>query len=345
MFDHMCSLVESAIVGKLFPGCVIGHVQTGGERRVWAFGNLTYETRDAVREDTLYDLASVTKSIPLASLAAKLIDEGRLSLEDRLVDHVPAFTAKNGENITVRHLLTYTIPPYPLFPFRNMSASELAQTLLTHEVGEPGSAFAYANLPAYLLGLIVESVAKLPLDALAKREFFDPLNMTDTTFAPRLGRDLSRIAPSERDGDTELRGIVHDESARVFAKAGKAVGHAGLFSTAPNLLIFLDMLLCGGMHAGRSYLSETAISSFETNQIPELGKEAGLGWELHQPWMGKRASARAFGKTGFTGTSIVVDRAHCAAWVILSNRRYPLRRPNDEQFTEFRRAVADIILA
>ncbi|MDP3965747.1 MAG: serine hydrolase, partial [bacterium] len=115
------------------------------------------------------------------------------------------------------------------------------------------------------------------------------------------------------------------ESARVFAKAGKAVGHAGLFSTAPGILAFLEALLRG--------------------KYPHIanGAQKGLGWELNQPFMGKYAGPHTFGKTGFTGTSCVCDMERGVAFVILSNCTYPARPADRSAVDAFRADIADIV--
>lgn len=217
---------------------------------------------------------------------------------------------------------------------------EIRTHVLEHGFDGPSGNGAYTNLPAFLLGLIVERATGEILPALANRYFFEPLGMHDTTFFPSIpdasistGRQIlmradNRIAPTEIVDGIEISGIVHDESARVFARARKAVGHAGLFSTAPDLLKFLEALL----HLGHpmSYVVE--------------GAQKGLGWEKGAKWMGEKGT-NAFGKTGFTGTSILCDVEKGIGLVILSNRTYPHRPPDNSAINAFRKDVADIVLA
>jgi CubicO group peptidase (beta-lactamase class C family) len=199
--------------------------------------------------------------------------------------------------------------------------------------GPPNDKAAYSNAPAYLLGIILERVGGAILPALANKYFFEPLEMSDTTFFPNIGvYETPTIAPTEIQEGKEIRGVVHDESARIFSQARRAVGHAGLFSTALDTLKFLEALLTGKYSA-----------------VAE-GAEKGLGWQLEQEWfMGAHFSKGAFGKTGFTGTSVLVDRAKGIGLVILSNRCYP-KRPADaaslaSAINIFRKDIADIVLS
>jgi CubicO group peptidase (beta-lactamase class C family) len=176
-----------------------------------------------------------------------------------------------------------------------------------------------------LLGLIVERVAGDTLDVLAQKYFFGPLDMKQTTFFPQKPEEC---VPTEIVDGAEIRGIVHDESARAFARAQKAVGHAGLFSTAGDILNFLEALLCG-----------------ELKDVAD-GARRGWGWQVNDPRsMGKYSSLHTFGKTGFTGTSIICDIERGIAFVILSNRTYPKRPPDDSAIFKFRADIAGMLVA
>ncbi len=335
-----------ALEQKVFPGCVIGIVYTGGERFIMPFGTLTFEN-DAgrVREDTIYDLASVTKSIPTTSLALHYLESGQLKLTDKLIKYVPEFKNSDRSAVKIKHLLTYTLGGYPLSQYKDKTPQELYEILMTRDFDvRPGTGFSYSNLPAFLLGLVVERVGGRTLDKLAYELFFNPLHMIHTSFFPQyfLSDD---IAPTEVDDERgEVRGMVHDESAYVFTvKGGKAVGHAGLFSTAPDLLNFLEMLLHEGDFRGHQYFLPDTIDQMSSNQIPELNASTGLGWQTGE-W-GRHSGLHTFGKTGFTGTCVVCDVEKGAAFTILSNRTYPKRPLNNEAIKAFRDDIADIVLS
>lgn len=348
--------VELAIKNSVFPGCVIGIVKRSGERQVLPFGKFTYEPQSfCVNKDTIYDTASLTKSIPTASLAIQLIDEGRLRLTDKLIDYIPEFSNSDRENILIKHLLTYTIDGYGLASavdgidgksLSKRSAADLLKILYTHNFEKrPGTVFKYSNIPAALLGLVIEKVTGESIYKRATEHFFKPLRMNRSTFFPD-NFPADEIPPTENDEWRGLlQGIVHDESAYICKKEGKIVGHAGLFSTAPDILNFLQMLLNKGTFGGKKYFSENAIEQMGTNQIPELNDFTGLGWELNQPrYMGDHCTSHTFGKTGFTGTLCVCDIQKNIAYVMLSNRIFPKRPKDSTKINAFRRKIGDIIL-
>lgn len=331
MRSKIATRVKRAIQEKVFPGCIVGTIRANGVREILPFGHFTYdENSPEVRGDSIYDVASITKSIPTASLALMLMGEGKLRVADRVVEFLPEL--KNDYGATVEDLLTYHVHGTPLSTLAYKSADEILEYIFAYGFdGPPSGESKYTNLPALLLGLIVERVAKEKLDVLAQKTFFDPLSMRTTFFPTKNGHPMSTIAPTEID---EWRGLVqglpHDESAYVFAKAGRAVGHAGLFSTASDLLNFLGTLL------DRNYGCATSIIE---------GAQRGWGWQVNDAqFMGKYSSPHTFGKTGFTGTSVICDVERGIGFVILSNRTYPKRPPDDSAIFQFRADIADSIL-
>ncbi len=332
MMDAIRTRAEYAIRDRVFPGCVVGIVAPDGARHIAAFGAYTYEKNARpVREGSMYDVASVTKSIPTASLALALASEGRLSLEREVAAYLPEMQHHFGA--LVRDLLLYRVQGARLSELREVAPNMMLPYLFERGFDGPPGESRYANFPALLLGLIIERSAGTTLDILARRYFFDPLRMNDTAFFA--GAPLVHAVPTEIDAWRDVvSGVTHDESAYVLAMAGRVCGHAGLFSCAPDLLTYAAALLDG--------------KSERFKAIAE-GAEAGLGWQLDQPYfMGQHSSHRTFGKTGFTGTSILVDRGRHIALVILSNRTYPTRPPDAASqscaINVFRRDIADIVL-
>ncbi len=353
---EIVQLANEAITGHTFPGCVVGVVWRSGERLVIPCGRHTYESdSQAATADTIYDTASITKSIPTNCLALQLIDEGRLSIDDQLITYLPDFANSDRERVRIKHLLTYTLDGYGFTSaaaaktgksLPELTGTDLKDVLLTHDFASPpGTIFKYTNIPTALLGLVIERLTGVTLDTLAQERFFTPLDMMRTTFHPEQFAKED-IVPTEHDDWRDLvHGVVHDESAHIFKQAGQVVGHAGLFSTAPDLLTFLEVLLHEGTFGGRQYFSRDAITLMQTNQIPELRDHTALGWELYQPrYMGDHATTHTFGKTGFTGTLVVCDIAKGVAYVILSNRTYPTRPADSTAINAFRKQIGEIIL-
>jgi CubicO group peptidase (beta-lactamase class C family) len=343
-----CSLsriAKAAIHERVFPGCVIGVVTAAGERLVLPFGRHTYD-RDAtaVRPDSIYDVASVTKAIPVSCAAVKALEQGTVALDARLVDRVPEYRAPGGERVTLWHLLTHTLDHgIRLSALKELPAGELLQAILDAGLrSEPGKVFAYANATSILLGMMVERIYGKPLDVVARELFFEPLGMSDTTFAPRsLPRE--RIVPTEDDSwrGGVVRGVVHDESAFVL-RSIMTPGSAGLFSTAPDLLRFVEALLRSGSRGGM--FTARTLERMGTNQVPHLATATGLGWELgRRDYMGDTCSDCTIGKTGFTGCVVMGDIRKRVGLVMLSNHTWPHRRADRSAIGRVRREVGEVV--
>lgn len=345
--DQITKHATQAIKGKVFPGCVVGMVNRDGVREVFPFGNFTYEkSSPAVTENSIYDVASITKSIPTGSIALQLLDEGRIQLTDKLIDYLPEFNNSDRENVLIKHLLTYTLDGYGFSSLNEKDPKKLKEMILARDFERrPGTVFKYSNTPSTLLGFALENITGETLDQLADERFFKPLKMNRTTFSPQKF-SLEEIVPTEIDDWRGLvHGVVHDESAYIFKQGEKVVGHAGLFSTAPDILTFLEMLLNRGTFKGKQYFSKEIVAQMGVNQIAELNDYTGLGWELYQErYMGKYATSHTFGKTGFTGTLCVCDVAKGIAYVILSNRIFPKRPSDSTAINTFRKMIGEIIL-
>ena len=341
--------VRAAIGRKVFPGCAIGYIKNG-IRQELSFGALTYnEGAAAVKGDTIYDVASVTKAIPTASLLLSYIDEGKASPDDRVADHLPEFDNAPGKrDVRLRHLLTYTLDLAGITrtsALKDLPPETIFDTIIHAPLGAPpGTKFVYTNTTAVITGLVVERIGGESLPDLAEGRVFGPLGMERTTFSPKR-LDMDAIAPSEMDPwrGGEVRGVVHDESAYTMSRV-HAVGSAGLFSTVPDLLDFFEMILAGGTRGGRRYFSEAIIKEMYTEEIAPIGEHAGLGWELDQPWfMGSADPAHTFGKTGFTGCSVIANIPKQTALVLLSNCDWP-RREGRGAINVVRAELADIVL-
>lgn len=341
--------VKSAIEESVFPGCVIG-VVSEKDRQILPFGRLTYEINSRpVQVETVYDLASITKKVANSSVLLRLIDNGRVGLDDPVVKYLPEFGNHSGkEQVTIKHLLTYTldIEVPSASSFKDRPAEEIIEVMIQAPLkSRPGEKVLYTNSTAILRGLVIRAVTGQGLEVLAREYFFDSLEMKSTTFQPEK-LDRSVIAPTEVDTwrKREICGEVHDESTYTLQRAGYYLGAAGLFSTAGDLLTFASMLLSGGVYKGCRYFSPALIEAMQTDQCPKLEQSIGLGWDLNSKFkMGELSSDRAFGHSGFTGTMVVIDPVHKLGLVILSNCTYPKRPLDNRAINRFRRDIADII--
>jgi CubicO group peptidase (beta-lactamase class C family) len=352
------ALLDSAIQSGAAPGAVLG-VSLRGMHRFAAAGRLGQD--DATRPDstTVYDLASLTKVIGLTTMVMIAVDEGRLAVDTPVVHYVPAFAGHDSvrRSITLRHLLTHSsgLPAWrPLYQETRTrdQAFQLADTTPLEQA--PGTRYTYSDLGAMVLTQAVERAYHRRLDSLLATRVFGPLGMRDTRYLPPPAW-RSRIAPTENDPwrGRVLRGEVHDENA---SRLDGVSGHAGLFSSARDLLRFADWLLgtagmertgqCHGSSAPPALAVPRSAAVFFARQDLPPGSTRALGWDTPSASgssAGTILSRRSIGHTGFTGTSIWIDPTRCLAIVLLSNRVHPTR--DNPRWGPVRGMVADRVAA
>ena len=284
------------------------------------------EERVPVAQDTIFDLASVTKLFTTIA-AVQLVEEGRLHLDAPGATVLPAFAAHGKAHVTTRHLLTHTSGLeawLPLWSAHPDVQTRLDAVLAAAPATPPGTSRTYSDLNLITVGLLVEAIRGAPLDEVVAQRITGPLGMHDTGYRPT---DTARVAATEHQSAPPrgmVRGEVHDENAWAL---GGVAGHAGLFSTTGDLAVLAQTLLDGGTHRGARILDPSSVELFVTDQGPQVpGEPQGLGFELDRPrWMGRLASPRTAGHTGFTGTSVVLDFRTRAFAILLTNRVHPVR--------------------
>jgi CubicO group peptidase (beta-lactamase class C family) len=339
--------LEKGIQENVFPGAVVGILAPDGKRSFVSVGKFTYDAQSPeVIATTSYDVASITKSIPTGCITLALIEEGKLTLDDHITKFLPEYKNNYSNQVLIKHLLTYSVIvnfPIPGFTIEHTTPEEVRKNLLTTDLKfPPGQVVQYTNSPALLLTMVIERITNSRLDILADDYFFKPLGMDTTTFYPE---NPLAIPPTEIDEWRGLvQGVVHDETSYVLSRE-RPSGCAGLFSNAPDILMFLEMLLAKGSANGKKYFSPEMVEQMHTNQVAESGAFMGLGWELNEPrFMGTFAHDQMFGKTGFTGTACVLDPKRNIAFVMLSNRTYP-KRSTPNAINEARRDISDIVFS
>jgi CubicO group peptidase (beta-lactamase class C family) len=296
------------------------------------------DRRVPMREDSIFDLASVTK-IYTSILLLRLVDRGQVDLGAPVQTYLPEFAGPGKAAVTIAQLLAHT-SGLPVGPsIGGLSTVEqrwraVASSQLLPDV-TPGTVFRYSSVGLMLAGLIVERLTGMRLDEATRTQITEPLGLRDTGFTPMLwlaaaGQDRL-VATDARSSRGLLRGVVHDD---VCNRLGGVAGHAGLFSTAADLAAIGHLLLGGGSHGGVRVLSAPLVARMLTNvnaglpavdpDRPVRTSDHGLGVVLNQPWlMGGLSSPETFGHTGFTGTSIVCDPRHDLVLVLLTNRAHP----------------------
>src|SRR5262245_16680357 len=338
-FAALAPLVEAAIARPELPAAAV--VVGKGDAIVYhaAFGDRALQpSSERMTEDTVFDIASLTKVVATTTSVMQLVEQGKIRLNDRVVQVIPEFSKEDKSAITVRHLLTHTSGLAPDLPLEvefsgTPEAIRRANDLPT--TAPPGEKFIYSDINFFLLGDIVRRVSGERLDEYAKRHVFEPLGMTESRFLPPASL-RPRIAPTERCRPISwpcssaevnvpfLRGIVHDPTAR---RMDGVAGHAGLFSTAADLSRFCRMLLNGGRLDGAQILSPLTVQRMTAPSTPGMKEVRGLGWDIDTTYSSNRGdlfpAGPTFGHTGFTGTSLWLEPATKSYVIFLSNRVHP----------------------
>lgn len=345
--EQVVALAHEAIEKRIFPGCVLGLVGTGG-RDLRAFGTPTYDSDQRVSDRSIYDVASITKTIVTATLVHLLIDQGDCSLTDPVCRYIPEFAANDKGGVLIEHLMSYTVQlasPY-VDDWRGDTTLWTFPQLLQLFYGAslkaaPGETYLYTDATAILLGELVRRIAGADLDILAEQRIFLPLGMRDSTLDP-VSQDKERIVPTGyRPDGTLLWGVPNDEKADVAYASGMQSGLAGLFSTVPDILRWIEMVFDRGCVNGRAFLSPRAIELMTLDYYPGKSFRSALGWgdgPTYQSLNGVGCDT-ILAKGGFTGCFMIGDIAAKTAIVCLSNRIYPERPADVEPWQAFRRAV------
>ena len=342
--DSLGTLLTAGIRDSAFPGAIAVVGTKEGPVLTIAAGQLDWQPSPAPDASTLWDIASLTKIVGLTSAMMLLVESGRVNLDAPVQRYVPEFNGRWKDAVTIRHLLTHSsgLPAWrPLYKEADGPASAMALAIATPLDTMPGIRMVYSDLGAIILGEVVTRVTGQPLERFLRERVFMPLGMQETTYLPAEAL-RARIAPTEVDPwrQRHLRGEVHDENA--FALGGISA-HAGLFSTATDLVRLARMYLGGGTLEGHRFVSPATIAQFTTVQDPALSHRA-LGWETPNGTnsAGHLMSARAFGHTGFTGTSIWIDPERGVFVLLLSNRVNPTREHRG--IYDLRVVVADAVM-
>ncbi|WP_406103903.1 serine hydrolase [Micromonospora globbae] len=342
-----------AVVLAAKDGVVVQHAAVGTAVRYREVGpppelvgvELPADQQIPMRPDTIVDLASVSKLFTTI-VVLQQVERGRVDLDAPVARYVPEFAAGGKEAVTVRMLLTHTsgLPAFtPLWSAYPTPERRFAAALATPVTAPPGTRYVYSDLGLIALGVLVERITGRSLADLVRDGVTAPLGMTDTGYNPGPER-RARIAATEYQpyaGRGMVWGEVHDENAWSL---GGVAGHAGVFSTAADLAVLCQSLLNGGEYRGRRILRPETVRAMLVNYNAPLEQaypesDRGLGFELNKHWyMMGLSSPVAFGHTGFTGTSLVVDPLSHSFVILLSNRVHPDRGWGSNNVA--RRAVA-----
>ena len=319
-------LMENAIARGLINGSVLVVGNSEGILYSATRGRLTPALDSPpLGEHTMFDVASLTKVFATAPAIMKLVGEGRITLNDPLTKWFPEFEGTGRGDVTIHNLLTHTSGFLDIQLTHDEPLKSAIQKAALHKGWkQPGNRFHYADINFILLGELVRRVSGLPLDQFCSEQFYQPLGMNNTLFLPP-PELVPVIAPTLGARREMTAGVVQDENARLL---GGVAGHAGLFSTAPDLARFVLMMLNNGMLDGRLIFPEQLVAQMTAPHFSSNGQVVrGLGWDIQSSYSSPKGSVfseMSFGHTGYSGSSVWID-PHRNLFVILLTTRLDYR--------------------
>ncbi len=371
-------IAEEAIRTGATPSIQILVAKNGKIAYQKAYGYHTYNKNIPAQKDDIYDLASVTKICATTLSIMKLVDEGKVALDEKIGTYIPILRGSNKENLILRDVLAHHaglkawIPFYKETLVQNHPNSSLYSTYSQDGFSIPitdrwflkdnyvdkiweeiiqssiqGDGYRYSDLGFYICAKIVENVSGQPLDEYAMNNFYMPLGLSTTGYIPLKRFDVSRIPPTEEDQYYRMQtvqGYVHDMGA---AMLGGVSGHAGLFSNAKDVAVIMQMLVNGGHYGGRQYFRPETVEQFTTRY--KRSTRRGLGFDMKEldhsssQNVSSLASSNTFGHLGFTGICTWADPDHNLVYVFLSNRTYPTMNNNKINKSNYRPRIQTAI--
>jgi CubicO group peptidase (beta-lactamase class C family) len=341
-------IIATGMQDKKIPGAVVVVGHNGKVIFRKAYGMRSLEpTREPMTEDTIFDMASLTKPLVTATAIMQLYEQGQLRLNDPVAQYLPEFAANDKKDITIRQLLTHYsgLPPDVSLADAWAGKQEgLRRAFSSTPITPAGVQFRYSDINFIVLGALVEKLSGLTLNNYEARYIAGPLGLKHTRFLPPESWQ-PEIAPTQYDEHkVMLRGTVHDPTSR---RMGGVAGHAGLFSTANDVAIYAQNLLdCLAGRPNHFPLLRTILEKMTSPGQPPTGTALrGLGWDIESPFSSNRGElfpVGSFGHTGFTGTSLWIDPSSDTYVIILSNAVHP---NGPTGISTLRAEVADVAAA
>ncbi|WP_036151167.1 serine hydrolase domain-containing protein [Maribacter forsetii] len=369
VYRKVDSIITTGIKNNAFPGAQMLIAKEGNIIFHEAYGFHTYDSIQPVALNDIYDLASVTKILGPLPAIMKLVDEGKLDLDVPFSTYwKPWKRQKDKANITLREILAHQAGLEPYVVFLNETLKNNGRFKKRFIRRKPNNRFSnqafegiyvknrfhrkmykiinrsevsaekkykYSGLTFLIFPELITQITGVPYADYMEQEFYKPLGMKTFGFLPSTKNFNNKIVPTEVDTmyrHTLTQGWVHDENASLL---GGISGNAGLFGTADDLAIIMQMFMQNGLYAGKQYISEKTIKEFIKVQYPENDNRRGLGFD--KPYLDNNTfkianaypvpevGASSFGHSGFTGTFVWADPENELVYIFLSNRVYPTR--------------------
>ena len=367
--------IEEAIANKEIPGAVLAVVRNGKMAYLKAYGNKRiYPNTEPMTANTIFDMASCSKSMSTAICTMILAERGKIRLLDPVSRYIPGFKdwesedGKDKKVIRITDLLTHSsgLPPYaPAAELEKKYGSPNPTGLMEYIAGckrdfKPQTDFQYSCLNFITLQHIIEAVSGQSLRDFARENIFNVLGMNHTDYLPcqrdkngqwvntansrlsTLDFQLTRVAPTEKQPNGQvLCGQVHDPLARILN--GGISGNAGVFSCAEDIAILCAALQNGGEWNGRRILSPQGVKTMRTVPRSTAALGRSLGWDVFTAYAsnsGDFFSPNTYGHTGYTGTSIVIDPDNDTSVILLINAVHP---EDGHSVVRLRSLVANVV--
>ena len=367
--------IEEAIANKEIPGAVLAVVRNGKMAYLKAYGNKRiYPNTEPMTANTIFDMASCSKSMSTAICTMILAERGKIRLLDPVSRYIPGFKdwesedGKDKKVIRITDLLTHSsgLPPYaPAAELEKKYGSPNPTGLMEYIAGckrdfKPQTDFQYSCLNFITLQHIIEAVSGQSLRDFARENIFNVLGMNHTDYLPcqrdkngqwvntansrlsTLDFQLTRVAPTEKQPNGQvLCGQVHDPLARILN--GGISGNAGVFSCAEDIAILCAALQNGGEWKGRRILSPQGVKAMRTVPRSTAALGRSLGWDVFTAYAsnsGDFFSPNTYGHTGYTGTSIVIDPDNDTSVILLINAVHP---EDGHSVVRLRSLVANVV--
>lgn len=346
-FTKTRAVIEASIKSHAFPSATLLVWKDSKVLFHNSFGRLTYEPSSRQTDTlTLYDLASLTKPLAVTLSLMKFHSEGKLRLDDSLKTFLPQTANGGKEHLTLRDLLLHQSGLIAFRRYYDCCSTEtqvLSRIYSDTLIRRIGDTTIYSDLNFVLLGKVVEALSGKRLNEHFDETFGQPLGLKNLMFLPPDSLSY-RIAPTEADTHWKFsfpRPRVHDPTAAMLRGVS---GNAGLFGNASDILRLMLPLLNGGTWDSLRFFTPQTIEQFTTRDPKH--KLRALGWDMRtnseKTSTGKYFSMQTFGHTGFTGTSLWIDKSRNLCVIFLTNRVYPTS--SNRQILSVRRALHDAII-
>ncbi|MEH6770771.1 glycoside hydrolase family 3 N-terminal domain-containing protein [Maribacter arcticus] len=352
-------MVNDGLDSLMFPGAQILVARKGKIIYQKSFGKPTYDSKEKITNDYIYDLASLTKILSTLPMVMKMEEEGKIGLNDTFEELVPNYSDTEIKNVTVLKALShygrlpawipfyintldenrkpsgefYRNSPLPGFStkvYDNLYLADAYKDSIYNRIGRQdlkSNRYRYSDVPYYVMKKVIEENYGQRLDYLTNNFLYSRLGANHTSYNPLEKFEKNMIVPSEEDDYYRygtVQGYVHDMGAAMQAGVG---GHAGLFSNSNDIAKIMQMYLQNGYYGGTKFFDSRTVKKFNTCYFCDMNVRRGVGFDKPQlehsgPTCGC-VSRKSFGHSGFTGTYTWADPEEEIVYVFLSNRTYP----------------------